>query len=72
VHEARSSDFPKASPYKPASANQLATIVKLSRLLGQPEEPGEDLTSAQASERITELAHNYNARKDAQNGRRSA
>jgi hypothetical protein len=55
-------DVPKASPYKPASANQLATIAKLSRLLGQPEEPG-NMTSAEASERITELSRDYNERK---------
>lgn len=62
---------PKASPFKPASANQLATIAKLSRLLGQPEEPGEDMTSAEASERITELSREYNERKGA-GSRRSA
>ncbi len=56
-------DIPKASPYKPASANQLATIAKLSRLLGQPEEPAANLTSADASERITELSREYNERK---------
>jgi len=56
-------DFPKASPYKPASANQLATIAKLSRLLGHPEEPNEDMTSAEASERITDLSREYNERK---------
>lgn len=55
-------DFPKASPFKPASANQIATIAKLSRLLGEPEEPGE-LTSAEASERITALSREYNERK---------
>lgn len=63
-------DVPKASPYKPASANQLATIAKLSRLLGQPEEPG-NMTSAEASERITELSREYNERKGSV-GRRSA
>lgn len=63
-------DFPKASPYKPASANQLATIAKLSRLLGQPEEP-DNMTSAEASERITELSREYNERKGSA-GRRSA
>jgi hypothetical protein len=57
------SDFPKASPYKPASANQLATIAKLSRLLGDPEEANEEMTSADASERITELSREYNERK---------
>jgi hypothetical protein len=61
----------KASPYKPASANQLATIAKLSRLLGAPEEPDEDMTSAEASERITELSRAYNERKGSA-GRRSA
>lgn len=55
-------DFPKASPYKPASANQLATIAKLSRLLGYPDTPGE-MTSAEASERITNLSREYNERK---------
>lgn len=67
-------DFPKASPYKPASANQLATIAKLSRLLGQPEEPAETMTSAEASERITELSREYNERKGSTDGasRRSA
>lgn len=57
------SDIPKASPYKQASANQLATIAKLSRLLGTPEQPGDDMTSAEASERITELSRIYNERK---------
>jgi hypothetical protein len=61
----------KASPYKPASANQLATIAKLSRLLGTPEEPSEDMTSAEASERITELSRSYNERKGSA-GKRSA
>lgn len=61
----------KASPYKPASANQLATIAKLSRLLGTPEEPSEDMTSAEASERITDLSRAYNERKGS-TGRRSA
>ena len=64
-------EFPKASPYRPASANQLATIAKLSRLLGESEEPADDLTSAEASERITELSRAYNERKGAA-GRRSA
>lgn len=48
---------------RPATANQLATIAKLSRLLGHAEEPGEGLTSAAASERITELSREYNERK---------
>jgi hypothetical protein len=61
----------KASPYKQASANQLATIAKLSRLLGTPEEPSEDMTSAEASDRITELSRAYNERKGS-SGRRSA
>ena len=68
-------DVPKASPYKPASANQLATIAKLSRLLSSPEEPREDMTSAEASERITELSREYNERKgsvERTSGRRSA
>jgi predicted amidohydrolase YtcJ len=69
--EGYQSDFPKASPYKPASANQLATIAKLSRLLGQPEQPSDSMTSAEASERITELSREYNERKGA-SGRRSA
>jgi len=64
-------EIPRASPFKPASANQLATIAKLSRLLGQPEEPVENMTSADASDRITELSRDYNERKG-QNGRRSA
>jgi hypothetical protein len=34
------------------------------------EEPSEDMTSAEASERITELSREYNERKGA--GRRSA
>jgi hypothetical protein len=65
------SDAPKASPFKPASANQLATIAKLARLLGRPEEPDETMTSADASERITELSREYNERKP-QAGQRSA
>jgi hypothetical protein len=71
-NEGYRSDFPKASPYKPASANQLATIAKLSRLLGQPEEPREDMSSAEASERITELSREYNERKGGAAARRSA
>jgi hypothetical protein len=69
------SEPPKASPYKPASANQLATIAKLSRLLGVPEQPDESMTSAEASERITELSRDYNERKgnpEGARGRRSA
>jgi hypothetical protein len=69
------SDPPKASPFKPASANQLATIAKLSRLLGVPEEAGENMTSAEASDRITELSREYNERKgnlEGARGRRSA
>jgi hypothetical protein len=65
------SDFSRAYPPKPASANQLATIAKLSRLLGRPEEPNDDMTSAEASERITELSREYNERK-ATPSRRSA
>lgn len=65
------SEVPKASPYKPASANQLATIAKLSRLLGEPDQVQDGLTSADASERITELSREYNERKGA-NVRRSA
>ena len=64
-------DFPKASPAKPATANQLATIAKLSRLLGKSEEPDEDMSSAEASERITELSREYNERKGSA-ARRSA
>lgn len=56
-------DFPKASPLKPASANQLATIAKLSHLLGQPEEPADSMNSAEASDHITELSREYNERK---------
>jgi hypothetical protein len=58
-------EVPKASPFKPASANQLATIAKLSRLLGHSEQPAEDMTSADASDRITELSREYNERKGA-------
>jgi hypothetical protein len=65
-------DIPKASPYKPASANQLATIAKLSRLLGRPEEADESMTSADASERITELSREYNERKSQTPRERSA
>lgn len=65
------SDFPKASPNKPASSNQLATIAKLSRLLGEPEEPDENMTSAEASDRITVLSREYNERKGV-SGRRRA
>jgi hypothetical protein len=64
-------EYPKASPYKPASANQLATIAKLSRLLGQPEQASEEMTSAEASDRITELSREYNERKGS-TSRRSA
>lgn len=65
-------DIPKASPYKPASANQRATVAKLARLLGRPEEPSDDMTSAEASERITELSREYNESKAATPARRSA
>jgi len=61
--EQPSAGAPKASPYKPASANQLSTIEKLARRLGQPEEPDESMTSAEASERITVLSRLYNERK---------
>jgi hypothetical protein len=53
----------------------LATIAKLSRLLGVPEQPDESMTSAEASERITELSRDYNERKgnpEGARGRRSA
>lgn len=65
TQESYRTDFPKASPHKPASANQLATIAKLSRLLGHPEEPDASMSSADASERITELSQEYNDRKGA-------
>ncbi len=65
-------DVPKASPNRPASANQLSTIAKLSRLLGQSEEPREDLTSAEASERITDLSRKYNDLKGNTLTKRSA
>ncbi len=65
-------DVPKASPYKPASANQLATVAKLSRLLGRPEELTENMTSADASDRITELSREYNERKGSIAVQRSA
>src|SRR4051812_48498469 len=64
-------DTPKSAIQKPASANQLATIAKLSRLLGHAEQPSAEMTSTDASERITELSKEYNERKG--NGaRRSA
>jgi hypothetical protein len=65
-------DIPKASPNRPASANQLATIAKLSRLLGQSEEPREDLTAAEASDRITDLSRRYNELKGNTLTKRSA
>ena len=65
-------DIPTASPDKLASANQLATIAKLSRMLGEPEEPGQDMTSAQASDRISELSREYNSRKAAPARRRAS
>lgn len=58
-------DAPKASPHRPASANQLATIAKLSRLLGHAEEPDPSMSSADASARITDLSQEYNERKNA-------
>ncbi|MGH2444111.1 MAG: hypothetical protein ACRDFX_13225 [Chloroflexota bacterium] len=61
--EPRHTDIPKASPYKPASANQRATIAKLSRLLGEEDSGEMSMTSAEASERITELSEEYSARK---------
>ena len=57
-----SAPAPKASSYKPASADQLATISKLTRLLGRSEDVG-DMTSAEASERIAELSRAYNEAK---------
>jgi hypothetical protein len=65
-------DIPKASPFKPASANQLATVAKLSRLLGRPEELVDGMTSAEASDRITELSREYNERKGSVAAQRSA
>jgi hypothetical protein len=61
--EQRTYDGPKASPHKPASANQLATITKLSRLVGVAEESTDGMSAADASERITELSRMYNERK---------
>ncbi len=72
VTESYRADIPKASPFKPASANQLATIAKLSRLLDQPDESATDMTSADASDRITELSREYNERKGSSAARRSA
>jgi len=70
--ESYRADIPKASPFKPASANQLATIAKLARLLNQPDDSATDMTSADASERITELSREYNERKGSSTARRSA
>jgi hypothetical protein len=56
-------EIPKASPYKQASANQLATIAKLERLLGTDRTETQDMTSAEASDRITELSRTYNESK---------
>lgn len=58
-------DSPKASPHKPASANQLATISKLARLVGAPEldDGTASLNALEASERITELSQRYTALK---------
>ncbi|MGI8826689.1 MAG: hypothetical protein ACR2JC_13760 [Chloroflexota bacterium] len=64
-------EAPKPSPHKPASANQLATIAKLSRLLGESEST-ESMTSPEASDRITELSRVYNERKGSGAARRSA
>ncbi|MGH2447839.1 MAG: hypothetical protein ACRDFS_04470 [Chloroflexota bacterium] len=50
---------------KPATTNQVATIAKLSRLVGEDEPDFEGMTSAEASEHITELSHMYNDRKTA-------
>lgn len=61
--EQRTYDGPKASPHKPASANQLATITKLARLVGVAEESTDGMSAADASERITELSRMYNERK---------
>ena len=55
--------IPEASPYKPANANQLATIAKLCRMLGFEDTAQEDWTSADASEEITRLAKIYNQRQ---------
>jgi hypothetical protein len=63
--------LPKSSLRKPASANQLATIGKLARLLGRAEVPDEGMTAAEASDRIADLSREYNGRKG-QDGRRSA
>jgi hypothetical protein len=63
--------FPEPSVHRPASANQLATIAKLARLLGRAEISDEGMTAAEASDRIAELSREYNARKG-QDGRRSA
>lgn len=64
-------ETPRASPFRAASPNQLATIAKLSRLLGHAEEPAQEMNAAEASERITELSREYNERKG-QSARRSA
>lgn len=54
---------------KPATANQLSTIAKLSRLLGHPEETA-DMTVDEASAKITALSREYNDRKTAAGVRR--
>lgn len=62
--ESYRSSPPKASAYKAASANQLATIAKLSRLIGKSDElMSSEMTSAEASEVITTLSREYNEQK---------
>jgi hypothetical protein len=73
---AKNGDTPASTPKNDpqrgilASSHQLNTIEKLARLLGRPETADPDQTSKEASDRITDLSHEYNERKGT--GRRSA
>jgi hypothetical protein len=60
-----------AQSARPASANQLATIAKLSRILGVHDVGYDGMPSSEASEIITGLSRQYNER-NAQQNRRSA
>jgi hypothetical protein len=60
--QTRQEAFPGQRHDRRATPNQVATIAKLCRLLGSPDETGPDLSTAEASMRIAELARLFNDR----------
>jgi len=58
-------DLPEQRYDRRATPNQVATIAKLCTLLGSPDETNPDLSAAEASMRIAELARLFNDRSPA-------